>query len=163
MFGCLNGEKKRKRPLGSEARDKNAVIALTSPPSCLYFLNSSLLHHHRNKHGWRSAAVRSSSVLWYEFLRVLLLLLLHSCVTGRLTVQKQTSQVKGHPDKAEGEGGKGGVKGRCAHSEPVLDPLTKRDVNRKTNEYRHSHEAALWRSYIKILFSISCFSFLFAK
>lgn len=42
---------------------------------------------------------------------------------------------KGHSD--------GGVKGLCTYSEPVLDPLMKRDVNRNTNKYRHRHKAAL--------------------
>ncbi|KAK5929411.1 hypothetical protein CgunFtcFv8_010642 [Champsocephalus gunnari] len=47
-------------------------------------------------------------------------------------------EVKGHPNRR--------VKGR-SYFEPVLDPLTKMDVNRKTNKYINSHKAALWRSF----------------
>lgn len=41
--------------------------------------------------------------------------------------------------------------------------LDERDLDRNTNKYRHSHKAALWRSYSKILSSISCFSFPLVK
>lgn len=80
----LNG----KKGLLVARRDKNAVVALTSPTSCPLFLSPST----QKLTGWRSVGVRSSSVLYYQFLRVLI----HSCVTGRLTSQKQTSRFKGH-------------------------------------------------------------------
>ncbi len=103
--------------------------------------------------GRRSVPARSSSVLQNKFLRVLL----PSCVTGRLTVPKQTRWLKGHSDR--GREGQRALHTLLAGS----GSLDKRDINRNTNKYRHSHKAALWRSFSKILFSISRFSFPFIK
>lgn len=146
-FGC----RMEKGLLGSRRRDKNAVIALMSPASCPLGFP---LHRHRNKQdrGLRpwGAALRSA-MSSSEFSS--------TPKTGRL-YRAETDE---SGERSYRQGGRGGVKGHCTHSEPVPDPLTKRDVNRNTNKYRHSHKAALWRSHSKILFSISCFSFLFIK
>lgn len=96
----LNG----KRPLGSEARDKNSVIALTSPASCPYFA----LHHYRNKQVgdlWLCTLVQVPQS-FHPLLRYW-----SSCCA-------ETDEL--------GEGhSKGGVKGHCTLSEPFLDALTK--------------------------------------
>lgn len=87
----LNG----KRPLGSEARQifqwQKRSHSLDVSSFMFFFSSPST----QKQEGWRSIAVRSSSALWYKFLRVLI----HSCVTGRLyCIQKQMSRVKGHSE-----------------------------------------------------------------
>lgn len=93
-----------KRPLGSEARQKRGHSL--DVPSFMFLLIFLLSPSTKKKPGWRSVAVRSSSALWYQFLRVLV----HSYVTGRLTMQKQMYGVKGHSDKEKGKcGGSKGI------------------------------------------------------